>query len=336
LRWARRLETQVAGQWERGTDGEREWDAETGLVWAPLRSLVFRARYQRSVETPSGETTAGSEILVGETLIDVRRDGEAVTGVRAFSRETVDAEEEISGRYSLGATYEPRWLSGLRLSVSYQLRKQERLFEDEFDPQEIVYNEGVLAARVIRAEPMPDDVAAGRPGTIVAIDLTPGNTGGAERGDIDYEVSYRSEETGTGRWRFSAGADQALRSVYEIAPGVPFVAEGGRGSNRPRWSYNGQLSWSRGAWNASTRIRHTGAVAGTEGVFNGVDASTTVDFNAGYRVRLGGADRRRDVRLNVGIGNVFDRDPPFADNALGFRGGSPLGRTYSLSARMEF
>jgi hypothetical protein len=289
------------------------------------------------VETPAGETTAGSEILVGETLIDVRREGEAVTGVRAFSRETVEAEEEVSDRYSLGATYEPRWLSGLRMSAWYRLRTEERMFQDEFDPQEIVYNEAALATRVIRAGPTPADLAAGRPGAIVAIDLTPGNTGSAERGEMDYEISYRSEETGAGRWRFSVGADQVLRTVYEVLPGVPFIAEGGGGYNRPRWAFNGQLSWSRGSWNASSRMRHTGAIAGREGVYNGVDATTTVDLNAGYRLRLrGDGDRRRDLRLNVGLGNVFDREPPFADNVVGYRGGSPLGRTYSFSARMEF
>jgi hypothetical protein len=337
LRWARRFEAQVAGQWESATAGEREWEGETGLVWAPSRSLVFRARYQHSVETPSEEVTAGSEVLVGETLIDVRRDGEAVTGVRAFTRETVEAEEEVSGSYSLGATYEPRWLSGFRMSISYRLRTQERMFQDDFEPQEILYNETALATRVVRAEPTPADIAAGRPGAIVAIDLTPGNTGAAERGEMDYELSYRPAETAIGRWRFSASADQSLRTVYEVLPGVPFIAEGGGGYNRPRWAFNGQLSWSHESWNASTRVRHTSAIEGTDGAFNGVEASTTVDVNVGYRLRLrGDNDRRRDLRLNVGIGNLFDRDPPFADTVVGYRGGSPLGRTYSLSARMEF
>ncbi len=210
------------------------------------------------------------------------------------------------------------------------------MFEEDFEPQEIIYNEAAFTGRVIRAEPTAADLAAGRPGAIVALDLTPGNTGEAERAEADYEISYQLRESLSGRWRFSASADQSVRSVYEVLPGVPFISEGGGGYNRPRWAFNSRLSWSHGSLSVSTRVRHTSAIAGTEGSLNGVAASTNVDITAGYRWRLrAGGDRTRDLRLNVGVGNVFDRDPPFADNISGYRGGSPLGRTYSIAAQVE-
>lgn len=337
VRLMRRLEAQLSTELGRSDDGERERDVEGGLVWSPVKALLLRGRLQRSVETPSETTVAGSEILIGETLIDLRRGGETVTDVRVFTRENVVAEPEESDRYSFGATFEPPQVPGLRVSVSYRGRRERQIVQDDFDPQEIINNESALGTRVVRAEPTDQDLAAGRPGAIVAVDLTPGNTGEASRSDIQYEISYRPQEWASGQWRFSAEAGRALTANYEVLPGVPYVSDGGGGYHRPRWTFDGLASWSHGSWNASARARHTGAIAATEGARNGVDAYTTVDLNAGYRWRLRGSEgRSRDLRVTAGVGNVFDAEPPFADTVSGYRGGSPLGRTYSASFKMEF
>jgi hypothetical protein len=36
------------------------------------------------------------------------------------------------------------------------------------------------------------------------------------------------------------------------------------------------------------------------------------------------------------VQNVLDRDPPFANTLTGYRGGSPLGRTYEVTLRVPF
>jgi hypothetical protein len=33
---------------------------------------------------------------------------------------------------------------------------------------------------------------------------------------------------------------------------------------------------------------------------------------------------------------VLDRDPPFANTLTGYRGGSPLGRSYEVNVRVPF
>ena len=44
------------------------------------------------------------------------------------------------------------------------------------------------------------------------------------------------------------------------------------------------------------------------------------------------------VRMRFGVRNIFDEDPPLADEALGYLGSlhSPNGRTFYLSAKATF
>ena len=78
-------------------------------------------------------------------------------------------------------------------------------------------------------------------------------------------------------------------------------------------------------------MRYTGPVAGT-GSISGVPATTIFDINAGYRSsRPLWRKFGRDLRVAVGIDNLFDHPPPVADTTSGYRSGSPLGRTYTCA-----
>lgn len=42
----------------------------------------------------------------------------------------------------------------------------------------------------------------------------------------------------------------------------------------------------------------------------------------------------RGLQIAVGLGDLLEGSPPYADTINGFRSGSGLGRTYSLTMRM--
>ena len=337
--WLRRLDLHLSGQYSASSTDSRETEGEVGAVWAPLKSLSFRARVDHSVERPDREVIAGSETLIGETLIDPRRGGEPITAVRVFNRETVTAVDEQQQRYSVGVTFEPPALPGLEFKLNYRERTQRGIFEDDFEAQDIVNNEQAFAGRVQRAAPTAADLAAGQPGQIVAVDLTPGSTGSAGRKDLEFEINYRLPELPSGNWRFKADVDRYLGAHYDILPGVPFVSEGGSRYRRPPWRANARLSWSRGTWNASAYVRHTAALPADDTALNAIGRTTTWDLNMGRRWRLreaGPNHDRIDLKLNLSVENLFDQDPPRADTVAGYRGGSPLGRTYSGALTVEF
>lgn len=331
----RRLEAQIDGGIQEGSRGERENRVGVSLLWSPARPLLLRARLRSQTESVPSEVQVINDILVGDALVDPLRGGEAVTGVRIFTRPTSLTVPEQRTFYSLAATLEPPSMTGLKLRLQLNNRHEEAIVEDEFDPQEIVSNSGVFADRIGRADPTPEDLATGRPGTIESVDISPGNTGSAKRSQLEYEISYRPPEGPSGRWRMSLEAEQMLRAEHDLAPGIPYAAEGGR-YHRPDWRVDASLSWFHAGWGASVRGRHESAVDATPGAFNGEGASTTVSIHATRRWELGSdSRRRRDLKLAVGIGNVFAEAPPFADTLNGYRNGSPLGRTYNCALSVE-
>ena len=330
----RRLETEVSGEYQSEGDGGWEREAEAGVVWSPFPSLLLRARHSTETEAPARiqETPPGN--LTGETVIDPLRDSAVVSDVQVTVREIVEARPEESKRTSFGATLEPRFARGFRLSTNYGVRRRQNLFRDEFEVQDIVNNEAAFPGRVVRAEPTAEDLASNRPGRILAVETTGGTAGAAESHDLNFNLDYRPPWQQYGRFRLSFNARHILDSVYELRPGVPFVNEGGSRFNPPDWRYRGNLSWSHRGWTASLRADHTGAVA-ADIVEDDLPSYTEFDLNVGYRWsqpiwgRFG-----RGLRVVIGFDNLFDRPPPLADTINGYRGGSPRGRTISLSVSL--
>lgn len=327
----RRLEGELSYDYEAENDGGWQREAGGGLVWAPTTWLSLRGRHSDEIESSSPTVDLRSDDLNGETFIDPRRGSTVASDVRVTLREITAVAPERSGRTSFGATLEPEFLPGLRFSARYNLRRRTDLFRDQFDPQDVINNEAAFAGRVMRADPTPEDIALGQPGRIIEVDTTGGNAGGAESRDIDLSLDYRPLEGPLGRFRFSADARRVLSSTYEIRPGQPFVNQGGSRFNPPDWRVRASASWSRKGWTASLRLKHTGAVA-TEIVDDVLPAYTEFDLNAGYRWQEAIWGRfGRGTRVMLGVDNLLDRQPPWADTIDGYRGGSPLGRVINAS-----
>lgn len=331
----RRLETQLSAQVESASNDGAQKHAEAGLVWSPVAPLLLRARYARETADAPTVVIAGTDTLSGDSLIDSRRGGEPLANVPLITQGTVQASPQLNEQISIGATIEPSQLRGLRIRASYRARLSRHLYEEDFDPQDIINNEAALPGRVLRESPSADDIALSRPGTITGVDVTPGSTGRSVRRDVDFDLEYRMPERPFGTLRFETNFERRLRANYEVLPGVPFVQQSLDGSRRPKWTGSGLLAWSRKAWNASLRGRYTGAVAATP-EFTGLKAATTFDLHAGFRLRPPTKPGvRGETRIALSIGNLFNTGPQWADTLSGYQSGSPLGRTYSLSVSRQ-
>ncbi len=327
----RRLELELSGDYEHEDSGASEREFEAGFVWSPARSLSLRFRHAADTENNAILRDLRSDSLTGETFIDPRRDSSSVSGVEILVRDLAVTAPEQSRRTQFGLTYEPAFLAGFRFSANYADLRRDPLFEDEFDPQDVINNEATFPGRVIRDTATPEDLALDWPGRIVAVDTTGGDAGAALSRDFNVSVDYRLPEQPYGRLHFKLDARHVLESRYELRPGLPFINDGGNRFNPPDWRVGGHLSWSHEGWTASLRGNHTGSVT-TAIIDDDLPAYTEFAFNLGYRWQepLWG-DFGRGTRLMAHIENLFDRDPPFADTLNGYRGGSPLGRTLSLS-----
>ncbi len=327
----RRLEVEVSGEYDRDSEGGSEREGELGFVWAPARWIVWRANLDVDSESASRYVEEPVKRIVGRTLIDPRRGSMVVTDVEEFVTPVIDAPPEESVRRSLGFTLEPSRLPGFRLSMDYDVRARRGLFEDDFKPQDIVNNEAAFPDRVVRAAPTAEEAASGLPGRILAVDTTPGSVGRAESSDIDLRLDYRARSERWGRIRLSTDIRRMLDAWHEIAPGVPFLDEGSSRYNPADWRVRGRFSWANHGWNFSLHVTHTSALAATA-TGGEIPAYTNVNLNAGYRFDnpvLGAFGK--GLRVALGVANVLDDPPPFADVINGYRGGSPLGRTATMS-----
>jgi iron complex outermembrane recepter protein len=182
----------------------------------------------------------------------------------------------------------------------------------------------------------------------------------------DFGLFYNVPDFGAGdiRLRFnaarlesfvqSAGAD-GQELLDGIAAGVlpPEVVVGGLGElleieGRPKWRFSGSVNWGMGPVDVGLFAQYVGKVYDTSVSrdlpitsddpninFFRVDDFLTFNLNVTYSFEKGALD---GTRIRLGVNNLFDEDPPLADEDLGFFSAlhSARGRVFRVELRKTF
>ncbi|MCE5231989.1 MAG: TonB-dependent receptor [Mizugakiibacter sp.] len=193
------------------------------------------------------------------------------------------------------------------------------------------------------------------PGQITQIIEPTGNLGRTDVRGVDMSLRYRLPEFAFGQ--FNVGLDATYMGQYDMqtAPGTPANAvlhgaghfgtfgsplasacPSGNGGVClfPRWRAQTFVNWQLSSWDASWRMRYIGKFrmgspspsqdvfpAGTcyygdyctiHGMYIDYGATVYNDFQVGYNIEA------INTRIDVGIDNAFDKQPPFvyANNSL--------------------
>lgn len=132
-------------------------------------------------------------------------------------------------------------------------------------------------------------------------------------------------------------------SVGDVAALQPFgFGELLEIDGRPKWRLSGSVAWESGPVRVNFFGRYVGEVFDpgaqqddTAALFP-VDDWFTLNFGISYRIEN---DTALDgTRLRFGVNNIFDEDPPLADESFGYYGSlhSGRGRQFSFDIRKEF
>lgn len=159
------------------------------------------------------------------------------------------------------------------------------------------------------------------------------NVGTTETRGIDFGVKY-AFETGFGNFRTSFDStyiDEYVRNGVERAGTFLSPANGGQG-NYSRWRGLGNIAWTMGNWDASWTQRYVGhfTIDDADAVIPDTVLSTGSytyhNMQAGYNF----ADW--NTRVQLGIDNVFDKQPPllYQNNTLN---GNTDERTFDTVGR---
>jgi iron complex outermembrane recepter protein len=311
--------------------GKRFSTGGAGVIWAPSKPLTFRADFSKRL-APTPSLLYPLTVDYNQTLIDRLRSSSLAEGVEVVSRQPDAQAWPLVTRTLVTTEWVPPALEKLKLSLMYLQVEQEGQ-QRSFAAQDILDNEASLPGRVTRLPPTPEEIAEGLPGEVTLVDVTPFSGGQREDRSLALRVQYRDEIPGIGRVSWRAKGEHLLRSTNELLSGAHVVSTNDR-EVPPEWRVWTQADWRLGKWSAAAVYNYSsgGQYAGL-----GYSSFATLDLRVAYEVESPfGIRFGRRLRIGAGVQNVLDRAPPFANTLTGYRGGSPLGRSYEVNVRVPF
>ena len=324
------LQTQI-GAGTAHASGRDFFTGSVGALWAPSKPFTFRADFSRRL-TPTPALLYPLTVDYNQTLIDRLHSSSLAEGVEVVSRQPDAQAPPLITRTQLSAQWVPPALEKLKLTLMYSQVEQQGQ-QRTFSAQDILDNEASLPARVTRLPPTVDEIAEGLPGEVTQVDVTPFSGGKREDRSLALRVQYRDTipRIGTVSWR--ARGEHLLSSTNELLGGAHVVSTNDR-EVPPEWRLWTQADWRLGKWSAAAVYNYSsgGQYAGlTYTSFATLDMRVAYEIESPFGARFGNT-----LRIGAGVQNVLDRDPPFANTLTGYRGGSPLGRTYEVNVRVPF
>jgi iron complex outermembrane recepter protein len=341
-----RVDLQLAARYE---SYERAGDVtvpKVGISWVPVKPILLRASYSEGFRPPALTEYQVVQTTSQATVSDPRRTPPSTTGIAVTRGSRPSIESEDSENTFAGIVIEPPFAPGLRIESNFYRTRQFNVIQT-LNAQTVVNNEALFPERITRAAPDPAvDGPLNQPGRITGIDITFVNFGRVENESMDVGLDYVLPWRELGRWRFNLFATRTLESLRQLAPGQPPIVDDGDTFAPPKWRFNAAAFWSQGPWTASIFATYldgfrSNLAGNTLAATYPVASATKVDVRGGYEFRNGvWRGHGKGLRLSVGIGNVFDREPPYSDTVFGYNGGLHshfvMGRTYDLSFNLPF
>ncbi|MEN7341627.1 MAG: TonB-dependent receptor [Pseudomonadota bacterium] len=268
-------------------------------------------------------------------------DGASIESVRSGGP---DLRPEENENITLGVVFQPSFIEGLTLTVDWWQIEQTDVVGIFGDQNQISLDyllrlQGSSNPNVVRGAPDADAIAlytaAGLTpaGEIIEVRDSYTNLTPREFEGIDYGIQYSLDTQRFGNFDFSFNAAQLDTAFQEPAPpaaqllaaidagtindavDVPGSQDLIEQNGRPEWRSTASVRWRNGQWGAGAFYTYVGevvdtSVTGPNGEIFVVDAFDTLAVYGQYTFKdwLGG-----DTRLRIGARNVFDEDPPIAD-----------------------
>jgi len=334
-------------------------DPTIGLRYKPVRDLMLRASYGTGFRPPTvAQVTGNPPSTNGIGVSDPRRGNTPSGAIQQLTGGNSELRPEESRSWSAGFVFTPRVLDGLRLSADYtRIDKSDNMAT--LTLQQIVNNESLLPGRVTRGPVTPGDPFG--VGAITMVDATRVNLSRAFVRAYDVALDYTRESAGAGTFELFVQATWQTRYATQVIDSAPVVDALGIGTGLGgvtplKFKANAGATWTYRAWTLGWQTRYFDsyfvadpAVASSATIILNqgsarVPSQIYHDLSAGYRFDeraagsgLGTILSGTDVQL--GIRNVFDREPPFDANNIFYyysTFGDPRLSSYYLSVRRSF
>lgn len=349
----RKLDLDIAGRRDSYSDVGSTSNPKIGINWSPLAGIMVHGSYGKSFRAPTiSQIYGNTNALFVQNYSDPLLNGATRVGV-ALSGGNPNLVPETAKTHSFGVDFEPTMLPGARFSLTYFSVDYNDQVANYLSNLNVLYSESLLAGTpVIQRNPSPALVAQLIATYPVNSGVLPAtwtlfsdgrnlNLGKSSTRGIDFDLSYKISTEQSGRFGF--GVVGTFLTTYEsaLSAAAPLTDQLNTINNPLRFRARGNLSWSKGNWNAVAYVNYTGSYTNNAAtVVQSVRPHTTVDTHVGYDFGAGhGSALLRNFRVGLDVSNLFDSLPPFVNIASsnnapgGFDPtvGNPLGRMVSLS-----
>jgi iron complex outermembrane receptor protein len=341
--FAKQWEAQLSARYDHYENVGGATSPKIGLTYRPSDALLLRGSAGRGFRAPSmtelyrptvySSTATLPDPVYCATVENNYSDCADNWDTRRYSNEALKPER--SRQFSLGAVF----AAGKHVSASldYWNIKRTNLIS-EIGDDIILGNLAKYGDLVYRDED----------GLIDYIELRKDNRGAQLARGIDLALTVRGVDTAIGRFGGRLNGTYVLTSKIQNAPGDAFVSNLNRFVTDgvvQRWRHTVSVDWDRGPLSASLQNTFSSGYDDQNTAIN-IDNGSVVAANRVKRYSLwdlsGAYAVNTNLKLRVGIQNLFDTSPPYSNQAYYFLSGydpsytDPRGRRFYASANYSF
>jgi len=341
--FAKQWEAQLSARYDHYENVGGAASPKIGLTYRPSDALLLRGSAGRGFRAPSmtelyrptvySSTATLPDPVYCATVENNYSDCADNWDTRRYSNENLKPER--SRQFSLGAVFAAG--KHVSASIDYWNIKRTNLIS-EIGDDIILGNLAKYGDLVYRDED----------GLIDYIELRKDNRGAQLARGIDLALTVRGVDTAIGRFGGRLNGTYVLTSDIQNAPGDEFVSNLNRFVTDgvvQRWRHTVSVDWDRGPLSASLQNTFSSGYEDQNTAIN-IDNGSVVAANRVKRYSLwdlsGAYAVDAHLKLRVGIQNLFDKSPPYSNQAYYFLSGydpsytDPRGRRFYASANYSF
>jgi iron complex outermembrane receptor protein len=311
------LEGDVAVRYDHYSDFGSTTNPKFSLRWQPVRTFLVRGSYGTGFLAPSlyqlftpnitGVSQPGlSDPIRCPVTGDTGFDCNTQFGVLFGGNRALKPEE--SEQATFGVVFEP--FPNTSFSVDYFKINLKDAITNGISPLTILGDLGQFGSLVTRGPVDPN--FPNLPGRITQLEQTYINLGALRIQGLDIEGRYRTPMQSWGRMTFDVSGTYYLR--YDAQnPDGSYTGQVGTAFGTvvtgviPRWKHYASLTWDQGPWSATLaqtyQSSYTDQQTDLDGNLRTVGSLSIWDLQGSYT-------GFKNLKLTLGVKNLFDRDPP--------------------------
>jgi outer membrane receptor protein involved in Fe transport len=323
------------------------------VEYRPIEDLLLRATVSKVFRAPNT-----SELFTGlSSSYDPYTFNPAFNEPRSVSNkqiQTIFSGAAIAGfpikpengkSFDFGVVYDPQWLPGLSVSADlwriYLLDNIQRpsgqtIVDLCYSPTSAFDPNNIWCSYL-------NFNTSGAVQTISGVSVL--NLGRLDVTGVDFAAVYKLPETAFGNFSFGLNATY-LTKYNNTVPANPTSYVAGTYDQQfgsfPRWRALGSISWQMGDFSANWQQRFIGREKNTAGTFAGLPGGFLPIGGVTYHnVSFGYNIEPINTRIDIGVDNVGDKQPPFFYNSvtnanIDINTYDPVGRYYWGRVTVKF